>query len=155
MDTGLAETLGLIDGMTVPPLKVIGDHRGAVLHMLRADSQWFRGFGEIYFSKILPGIVKAWKRHLRMFQHFTVPVGRVRFAFYDNRPESSTAGRTVEIELGRPDDYKLLIVPPKVWCGFQGLGTTPSLIANRANLPHDPSESELVNPGSGLVPYEW
>ena len=52
-----------IEGVIVQPLKQIADNRGSVLHMMRKDSELFKQFGEIYFSEIHPGKVKAWKRH--------------------------------------------------------------------------------------------
>src|SRR5438128_1654836 len=67
-----------------PPLRIIADDRGAVLHMLRADSPFFTGFGEVYFSETRSGTVKPWKRHRRMTQRLAVPVGRMLFAILDN-----------------------------------------------------------------------
>jgi len=144
-----------IDGVVLQTLKVIEDERGAVMHMLRADSPLFNRFGEIYFSEVKLGIVKAWKRHRRMTQHFAVPTGRIRFALYDDRNGSPTQGNLSEIELGRPDAYRLLIIPPGVWYGFMGLADRPSVVANCADLPHDPHESENCEPDSALIPYDW
>lgn len=143
------------DGVVLQPLKVIEDERGAVMHMLRADSPLFCRFGEVYFSEVNPGIVKAWKRHSRMTQHFAVPVGRIRFVLYDDRTGSPTKGILSEIELGRPDAYRLLIIPPGIWYGFTGLADRPSIVANCADLPHDPQESENREQGSALIPYDW
>ena len=131
-----------IHGLVVEPLRIIEDERGAVLHMLRDDSPLFTRFGEIYFSEINPGAVKAWKRHRRMTQRLAVPVGRVRFVVYDDRAESPTRGRTARLEIGRPDAYALLVIPPGVWYGWQGIAPHPSMLANCADLRHDPTEAE-------------
>ena len=144
-----------IEGVVLQPLRVFEDERGAVMHMLRVDSLLFKRFGEVYFSEVRSGSVKAWKRHTRMTQHFTVPVGRIRFVLYDDRPGSPTAGSLSEIELGRPDDYRLLVIPPGIWYGFTGLAAQPSLVANCADLPHDPSESENLVWSTPLIPYDW
>lgn len=143
----------VINGVQSIPLRVISDDRGAVLHMLRNDSPHFSSFGEVYFSEINPGIIKAWKRHLRMTQYFAVPVGRVLFVLQDNRPNSPSYGATQEVILGRPDAYSLLIVPPLIWYGFKGVAENSSLITNCSNLSHDPSESERAD--SGPIAYEW
>ena len=42
-------------------VKKIGDERGSVMHMMRADSPWFSRFGEIYFSTVKSKVVKAWR----------------------------------------------------------------------------------------------
>ncbi|MFQ5667844.1 MAG: dTDP-4-dehydrorhamnose 3,5-epimerase family protein [Candidatus Binatia bacterium] len=143
----------VIEGVALKPLAVIQDERGAVLHMLRADSPVFDRFGEVYFSEVQPGVVKGWKRHSRMTQRVAVPVGRIRFVIHDNRRASPTRGGFGEYELGRPDAYELLIVPPGVWYAFQAMGDKPALVANCPDLPHDPSEMQTIEL-SGLD-YDW
>ncbi len=49
----------MIDGVLIRPLKIIPDSRGQIMHMLRSDSPGFAGFGEVYFSCIEPGAIKA------------------------------------------------------------------------------------------------
>lgn len=145
----------VIDGVTVSPLKEIRDHRGAVLHMLRADSPDFGGFGECYFSELLPGAVKAWKLHRLQTQLIAVPVGRIRLVIYDGRVDASTRGSLLVLELGRPDSYFRVRIPPGLWYGFGCISDTPALLANCADLPHDPSERESRPIDSPGIPYQW
>jgi dTDP-4-dehydrorhamnose 3,5-epimerase len=133
-----------INGLTVIPLREIADTRGAVLHMWRADAADFRSFGECYFSEIRPGAIKAWKRHRRQTQNLCVPVGRVRFVIYDPRGGSSTMGLVDVVELGRPDAYARLSISPLLWYGFTCISSTPALIANCTDMPHDPTEGEAI-----------
>jgi len=144
-----------IDGVIVLPLKQIKDERGAVLHMIRSDSPLFSRFGEIYFSIVNPGIVKAWKRHRALTQHFAVPVGRLRLVFFDERVDSPSKGRVEEIILGRPDRYYLVCIPPMLWYGFQGISKMPALLANCSDLPHDPNESEQLPISNNYISYNW
>ncbi len=144
-----------IVGVAIQPLKQIVDERGAVLHMLRCDSPLFTRFGEIYFSLVLPGGVKAWKRHRRMTQHFSVPVGKIRLVLYDDRAGSASRGRLEEHILGRPDHYALIRIPPLIWYGFQGMADQPSLVANCTDLIHDPAEVENLPASSPMFPYTW
>lgn len=145
----------VIDGVTVSPLKEIRDQRGAVLHMLRADSPDFGGFGECYFSELLPGVTKAWKLHRLQTQLIAVPVGRIRLVIYDGRADASTRGSLLVFELGRPDSYLRVRIPHGVWYGFKCIGDAPALLANCADLPHDPSESERRPVDSPEIPYQW
>ncbi len=144
-----------IAGVTVHPLRIVPAEGGPVLHMVRADSPLFGGFGEVYFSEVLPGRVKAWKLHTRQTQLFAVPSGRLMFALYDNRPDSPSRGTVEELCLGRPDAYALLRIPPGIWYGFAALGTGSALLCNCADMPHDPAESVRREPDSPDIPYVW
>lgn len=155
MDDLITYRTPIINGVAVEPLRQIEDSRGAVLHMLRCDSPGFTGFGEIYFSLVYQNIVKAWKRHKVMTQHFAVPVGQIRLVLYDDRPFSPSQGQINEYLLSRPDHYHLVRIPPLVWYGFQGLAATPSLVANLTDLPHDPQEVEHLPVNSPYIPYIW
>ena len=143
-----------IDGVVVTPLKRIEDARGAVLHMLRADAPHFAGFGEIYYSVVNRGVVKGWKRHTRMTLSLTAPFGGVRLGLIDGRPDSPTYAATQTVVID-PSHYVLVTVPPGVWSAFQGLTDPPAVLANCANIPHDPTEAETVAADQPPVPYRW
>ncbi len=144
----------MIEGVTVTPLRQIKDERGKVMHMLTREAAHFHGFGEIYFSCVYPGAVKAWHLHHLMFLNYAVPVGQIKFVLYDSRPDSPTFSKVQEIFLG-PDNYVLVTVPPKVWNGFKGIGTEPAFVANCASIPHDPEEIIRLDPSSPEIPYDW
>ena len=93
-------------------------------------------FGECYFSEILLGKIKAWKKHNRMTMNLVVPVGKVQFIFYDEKKiflRSAIIGE---------DNYSRITVPPKIWFGFKGLSSRTSYILNISNKTHDPFEVE-------------
>lgn len=144
----------MIHGVNITPLKQILDERGKVMHMLRCDSEVFQGFGEIYFSCIYPGAIKAWHIHSRMTLNYAVPFGHIKFVLYDDRLESSTRGELQELFLGS-DNYCLVTVPPMVWNGFKGIGAEMAIVANCASIPHDSSEIKRVNPLDSQIPYNW
>jgi len=145
----------LIDGVVITELRQICDERGAVLHMLRCDAPEFTNFGECYFSEVIPGCIKAWKRHSLQTQNLTVPVGRIKMVIFDDRHDSNTKGRVQEIEIGRPDNYIRLQIPTGLWYGFACVSTTPALLVNCADIPHDPNEGEVCEKDNPLIPYKW
>ena len=49
------------------------------------------------------------------------------------------------VELGRPDAYLRLCIPPMLWYGFTSITDTPSLVANCTDMLHDPAESESLS----------
>ena len=144
----------MIEGVIIRDLKQFIDDRGRVMHMLRADNPLFEKFGEIYFSEILPGVVKAWKRHKKMSQIFAVPVGMINLVIYDNRKNSGTKSTLLTLEIGR-NNYRLVKVPPKLWYGFQCISKDPALIANCTDLPHDSEEAEKKEFTDPSIPYQW
>lgn len=150
----IVTTEPIIEGVRIRPLQQIGDDRGMVMHMLRADSPDFEGFGEIYFSTVKLGVVKAWKRHRRMVQNFAVPVGAIRLVIFDDRAGSSTCGVLQEITTGF-NHYGLIRIPPMVWYGFKGMGENEAMIVNCASLPHDPLEVERADIDHKTIPYTW
>ena len=122
--------------------------------MLRRDWDVFEAFGEIYFSCVFPGAIKAWHIHKRMTLNYAVPLGEIRFVLYDDRPDSPTRGEVQEMVLG-PDTYCLVTVPPMIWNGFKGLGSETSIVANCATIPHDPDEIVRRDPMDSTIPYDW
>lgn len=142
----------MIDGVDIHPLRQFADPKGKVMHMIRCDSPHFRRFGEIYFSQVNPGAVKAWKRHKEMTQNFAVPVGRIRLVLFDDRPQSPTCGQLEVMEIGE-GNYVLVVIPPSLWYGFSGVSSDPAIVANCSDMPHNPQESERIEPNDPSIPY--
>ncbi len=144
----------MINGVQINPLKQIPDERGKVMHMMKAEDAVFSSFGEIYFSRVYPGAVKAWHLHDRMTINYAVPHGKIKLVLFDDRADSSTKGEIQEIFLGE-DNYQLVTIPPFVWNGFKGIGTETALVANCASIPHDPNEITRLDPDDCFIPYNW
>jgi dTDP-4-dehydrorhamnose 3,5-epimerase len=144
-----------IDGLLTVSLKRIADERGAVYHMLRATDSHFVQFGEIYFSSVYRGVVKAWKNHTSLTTNYACISGRVLIVAFDDRVDSPTRGGLVEVDVSPDDNYALVVVPPGVWHGFQGLADPISILANCATEPHDPAELDRCDLHDPRVPYAW
>jgi dTDP-4-dehydrorhamnose 3,5-epimerase len=144
----------MIAGVIITPLRQIVDERGKIMHMLRNDSAVFQKFGEIYFSCIHSGAIKAWHIHKEMTLNYAVPYGKIKMVLYDDRKDSPTRGELMELFLG-PENYNLVTVPPMVWNGFKGVGTETAIVANCATIPHRPDEIERLDPFSKDIPYDW
>lgn len=144
----------MIDGVVITPLKRISDDRGSVMHMLRCDSDVFEAFGEIYFSTVYFGIVKAWHLHKRMTINYSVPIGQIQFVLYDDREGSPTKGTVQKINLGE-NNYNLVTVPPLIWNGFVGASREMALVANCTTIPHSPDEIDRRKPSDPDFPDVW
>ena len=137
-----------LDDILVTPLKRIPTVGGDVLHALKASESGFNGFGEIYFSWVKQGFVKAWKCHQHMTLNLIVPLGEVSFVFHLINGKNSF--RTENISKER---YVRLTVPPGIWFGFQGKVSGSSLVMNVADMEHDSDEVERKSVSA--FDYEW
>ena len=131
----------------VIPLKRINTSGGDVLHALKSSDEEFNNFGEIYFSWVEKNAVKAWKKHTRMSMNLVVPVGLVRFVFYNE------VNQEFKIHEIGESNYMRLFVPPNTWFGFQGVYAERSLVTNISNILHDPEEVDRRLPEE--IEYNW
>lgn len=144
----------MIDGVIITNLKIIKDHRGTVMHMLRNDSQVFSSFGEIYFSTINFNSIKAWHLHKEATLNYCCVYGKVKLVLYDNREKSSTKGTFQELTLS-PLEHRLITIPKNIWNGFKGIDNSISIIANCLTLPHNEKEMVRKDPDDKSFKYNW
>jgi dTDP-4-dehydrorhamnose 3,5-epimerase len=137
------------------PLKQIKDERGAVYHYLKSTDESFKGFGEVYYSKINPQVIKGWKLHYRLHQNFCVPFGDVKIVVFDCRENSPSKGEFEEIILNDTDNYYLLSMPPGLWYSFKCTSESFALLANVIDQEHDPLESTTLPLQNSTIPYDW
>ena len=105
-------------------------------------------FGEVYFSEIRGGFIKAWKKHSQMTLRLVVPVGMVRFVFFDKGAKR----KLHDVSIGR-DNYSLITVPPGIWFGFRGISFDLNLVMNIADIVHDPKEVERLD--IDAIEFNW
>lgn len=145
----------LIDGVEITPLHRIADERGSIMHMLRNDDPTFTQFGEIYFSTVYPQVIKGWHIHTKMTLQYAVVSGMIKLVLFDARPSSKTYHTLMEIFIGE-QNYQRVTVPPGVWNGFKGIDIKPSIVANCADLAHDPEEIKRMDPfEKKIINYNW
>jgi dTDP-4-dehydrorhamnose 3,5-epimerase len=144
----------MIDGVTIIPLRTILDERGLVRHMMKATDPHFHQFGEIYFSQIFPGAIKAWHVHRKMELNYAVVSGNIKLVLYDDRKDSPTYKEIQEIFMGE-DNYVLVTIPVNVVNGFKAIGNEKAIVANCSTIPHDPSEIERFDPFDKKIGYTW
>lgn len=126
-------------GVLLTPLKIIPTPKGDVLHAMKTGDAGFAGFGEAYFSTVLPGMTKGWKRHSCMTLNLVVPVGRIRFVLHD---QQSGTFQAAVLSPESPETYHRLTVEPGLWMAFRGEAAQASVLMNLASLPHDSEEAE-------------
>jgi len=118
---------------------------GPVTRFVRRDDPDFSEFGEVYFSAVELGAIKAWKRHSRARLLVSVPHGEVAFVLRD----CAGAG-TYVLSSAKPERLE---IPPGTWFGFCGRTSEGSVICSFSDIVHDPNEVERVSPET--FPFDW
>ncbi|MCX6376197.1 MAG: dTDP-4-dehydrorhamnose 3,5-epimerase [Armatimonadetes bacterium] len=142
-----------IAGLAVTDLRRIQTQGGDVFHAMRASDPGYAGFGEAYFTTILPAAEKPWKRHNRMTLNLVVIFGHVRFGVFDDRPGSRSWGKSQIIDLGPGTHFARLTVAPGIWVAFRCVGEESGLILNVADMVHD--DAEVDRKALGEIPLDW
>ena len=134
--------------IVVTPLRRIPTIGGDVMHALKNSDNGFNGFGEVYFSWVERGAIKAWKCHQQMTLNLVVPLGEISFVFHIKDQENCFRTENIGEE-----KYVRLTVPPGIWFGFQGRGSSQSLLMNLADMAHDPDE--VLRKKTSEIVYNW
>ena len=106
-------------------LAIIKNKKGNIYKVVSKNHQFFKKFGEIYFSEVFPGKFKGWKFHEKRTQIITVITGKIRFFF-----KKKISDKPKQIDIGFSKEMKLLKIEPKVFYSFKCLSKKKSLIIN-------------------------
>lgn len=145
----------MIDGVVIKQLRRIPDDRGTIMKMQEACDCEFKGFGEIYFSTIYPGIVKGWHLHENAILNYVVVKGMIKLVLFDNRENSKTKGEIQEIYLG-DKNFVLVQIPNKIWNGFQCVGNEEAIVADLNTVIHSEDKMLRLDPhNNDVIKYDW
>jgi dTDP-4-dehydrorhamnose 3,5-epimerase len=112
---------------------------GSIYPVLSSNEPGFDGFGELYFSSIPPGVTKGWIKHTRMIMNLVVPFGEIDMYFVDDRAQSSTYQKKLQVKMSQANPARLTL-PPEIWFAFRCRGEIESTLMNVSNILHDPAE---------------
>jgi dTDP-4-dehydrorhamnose 3,5-epimerase len=111
-------------------LKIFPDERGFFSEAARRDWEELLGEDEIVqinISYSYPGMIRAWHRHLRgQVDYFLVLKGAMKICAYDDRDDSSTKGKLVEI-VASEKKLQVVRIPGFYWHGTKTVSSEPSL----------------------------
>lgn len=142
----------MIDGVILTAPKVIEHPLGSIHRFIRQGEPGFHGFGECYFTEVVQGKTKGWKKHFKMYLNLVVISGEVKFVIFDDRDDSATKNKFMEVILSKDKNYQRLTVPPGVWMAFHGVGEK-NILMNFAQIEHDPAEG--TNKDLKDIPYAF
>ena len=106
-------------------IKIIKNPKGNLYKMLSKKHNFFKKFGEIYFSEVYPKKFKGWKYHEKRTQIITVVNGKVRFFL-----KKKITSKPKVVDIGFPSKMKLLKIEPKTYYSFKCSSKKKSVIIN-------------------------
>tara|TARA_X000000950_G_C13756618_1_gene595011 strand:+ start:95 stop:523 length:429 start_codon:yes stop_codon:yes gene_type:complete len=134
-----------LDKIRIEKYNYVKNKNGIILKILDNKQNNLKSYKDAYFSFVKFNKIKGWKKHLRMTMTLVVPVGRVKFVFYDEEKFKS-------IIIGDNSFYKI-IVPPNIWFAFKGISKGKNVVFNLANLKHN--DKEVVKKRNIQIKYNW
>lgn len=117
-------------------IKVFKDKRGQVIKMINRKDKFFKKFGEIYFSTILPGKIKAWRKHKKNTCNLMLLKGNVVIKLIKNN-------KIITIKLTERKK-KLLRINSNIWFGIKNIGKVEGIIVNLIDNIHNDNEVERL-----------
>jgi dTDP-4-dehydrorhamnose 3,5-epimerase len=100
------------------------------------------------------GVVKAWHLHKLQVDWWFVPVGLLKVALHDTRPDSPTYRETVEIWLGDNQPARALRIPPGVAHGCKCV-SGPAHLFYITSKVYNPSDEIRVPYDAPAIGYDW
>jgi dTDP-4-dehydrorhamnose 3,5-epimerase len=135
-----------LPGVRSLDLKILPDERGFFMESLRMD--WKEFFQEdqlvqVNTSFTLPGITRAWHRHIRgQVDYFYVVSGALKICAYDDRDESpATRGKLLEI-IASSQKPQLVRIPGIYWHGIKNIYPEPTTLIYFVNRLYDYSNPD-------------
>lgn len=145
----------MIEGVVIKQLIKHPDERGFFQEIIRSTDDFFKeGFGQLSFSFVHHGIIKAWHLHKVQSQWTCVVKGTAKVALHDCRENSKSFGKTMEIVTGENNEAIVYKFPPGVAHGYQCING-PMLVLYVTSGTYDLSDEERISYDDPAIDYDW
>ena len=146
--------INTIKGIEVIPLIYHVDDRGYLIEILRASDPYFTKFGQIYLvGNMTKGTIRAFHKHKKLWDFFFISHGSAKFAFYDDRPKSSTYKNIQTVIIGEKKP-SLIVIPPGIYHGWMSLEDDTQMVSTASEVYNHkkPDEERIPHDSFG---YNW
>jgi len=150
-----------IFGVEIKDLTTHEDPRGFFREIIRHNDPFFEGahFAQWSHSRMIMDVVKAWHYHHIQYDWWYLPIGKIRTVLIDNREESPTFKKTIEINMGEKrfgEDTRQVCVkiPPGVLHGCRVLSDEAHLFYITSEV-YNPNEEGRFPFNNSPIPYNW
>ena len=130
------------------PASIFSDERGWSLMNL------FQGVlgpqGQINYSVMYPGVIKAWHRHSRQSDMWLVTMGHLKLGVHNQDD-----GRSWLAVIGEKNPG-IMIIPPPLWHGATATGGQPGGVLYYVSAAYDPADpDEQRRPFDSIEGFTW
>lgn len=145
----------MIDGVVLKELVTHTDDRGFFREIIRVTDDFFpEGFGQWSHSLMYQGVAKAWHIHKIQVDWWYVAGGVLKVALHDTRPDSASAGKTMELLMGDNQAAKVLRIPPGVAHGCKCI-SGPAHLFYVTSRVYDPADEGRIAHDDSEIGYDW
>ena len=145
----------MIEGVVFKDLVTHPDERGFFRELIRVTDDFFaEGFGQWSHSLMYPGVIKAWHIHYKQVDWWYVPIGVLKVALHDLRPESPTYRQTMEFLLGEDQPARVVRIPPGVAHGCKVI-SGPAHLFYVTSRVYDPADEGRIPHDDPEIGYDW
>ena len=128
----------IVKSVKVLKNKIIKTKKGDIIKFLNKKHDFYKGFGEIYFSEIKKNQIKGWNFHKKNTCNISVPIGNVEFSVFNPQKR-----KLIKIKIGNKNN-KIIQIPPGNWFSFKSYSKL-SIVANLMNDLHYKNETKKEN----------
>lgn len=146
----------MIEGVMFKQLTTHSDERGFFREVVRRTDDFFKeGFAQWSHSLMYPGVAKAWHIHKTQIDWWYVPVGNLKVALYDKRPESRTYKKLETYFLGENYASCVVKIPAGVAHGCKALGGGVTHLFYITSGVYDPAEEGRIAHDDAEIGFDW
>ena len=147
----------LIDGVVIRRAVTQEDERGEICEIF--NPAWGvcpAPMVYAYMSTIGPGTVKGWVIHYEQDDRLFLAMGKIRFALFDDRSESSTHG-LLNVFTVSERTRALIVIPRGVYHALQNVGQTEAVFFNLPTRPykHENPDKYRLPLKNDLIPFDF
>ena len=145
----------MIAGVILKELVKHVDERGFFSEIIRSTDHSFKeGFGQLSYSFVHHGIVKAWHAHKVQTQWTFIANGTAKVALHDFRKDSETYGETMELITGDNNKSIVYKFPPGVAHGYRCING-PMLVLYITSGIYDLTDEVRIAHDDPGIGYDW
>ena len=149
-----SEPLINIDDVGMTELVTHADERGFFREIMRSTALQELSIGQISYSKVLQGIIKAWHGHAYQTQWTFCMHGVLQVGLHDYRKQSRTYGQTMTFRAGSECSPVLYKFPPGVLHGYRCI-SGPATVLYITSGQYDIEDEVRVSEDEAEINFQW